>query len=87
MADIDLSKFVKSLSIQEWVAQDTYLLKKSATSASIAASGTDLGSTAHAGDNFALDFTETLSITGYNQPVTITLPPEAANARDMTPQQ
>jgi len=86
MADIDLSKFVKTLSIKEYIDVESYLLNKCEISASIAVDGADFDNAKHAGDNVLVDVSQTLSMTQYNQPVTITLPPEAENARDMTPQ-
>jgi hypothetical protein len=85
MANIDLSKFVKTLSMKEYINVESYLLKRCEVSASIAVNGADLNSPEHAGENMALDMVLHLSMNQYNQPVTITLPPEAENARDMTP--
>ncbi len=53
---------------------------------SIALNGSDLGSSAQPGDNVSMDLSQTVKMTQYNQPVTITLPPEAQNAKDVTPQ-
>jgi hypothetical protein len=84
VANMDLAKFVKNLSIKEYVIRDSFLLKKCEISAGISLNGADFGKTGHEGDNLAMEIAQTLSMSGYNQPVAITLPPEAADARDMS---
>jgi hypothetical protein len=80
--DIDFSKYVKSLAFKIWFAADGYLLKKNETLATVSMSGAELGGSAQAGDSMTMDLTETLSMTQYNQPVSIVLPPESQDAKD-----
>jgi hypothetical protein len=83
-ANMDLAKFVKDLSIKEYIIRDSYLLKKCEISAGISLKGADFGKTGHEGDALTMEIAQTLSMSGYNQPVAITLPAEAVNARDMS---
>jgi hypothetical protein len=82
--DLDLSKFLKNMSIKVWITKDTYLLKEADVSVNISITGTDLGSDAEAGDNLNMDIRESTKMTQFNQPVSITLPPESQNAQEVT---
>lgn len=84
--NVDISKFVKNLSIKIDITKDNYILKKSDMTATIALNGADLGSSAQPSDNVTMDMSQTVKMTQINQPVTITLPPEAQNAKDVTGQ-
>ena len=84
LPNIDLSKLVKNLSITADVAQDSYLLKKVDIAGNVAATAADMGSSAQAGDNLSLDFSQSVKMTQFNQPVVIILPPEAQNAKEFT---
>jgi hypothetical protein len=82
-ANKDLSKYVKNLTIREWIAKDTNLLKKSELSTTLTMTGTDINSSAKAGDTLTIDISVTTTITQYNKKVTITLPPESQNAQEI----
>lgn len=84
LPNIDLSKLVKNLSITADVAQDSYLLKKVDIAGTVAATAADMGNSAQAGDNLSLDFSQSVKMTQFNQPVVIILPPEAQNAKEIT---
>lgn len=84
LPNIDLSKLVKNLSFTADVAQDNYLLKKVDVAGTVAATAADMGSSAQAGDNLSLDFSQSVKMTQFNQPVVIILPPEAQNAKEIT---
>jgi hypothetical protein len=86
LPNIDLSKLVKNLSITADIAQDSYLLKKVDIAGTVAATAADLGNAGQAGDNLSLDFSQSVKMTQFNQPVVILLPPEAQNAKDITGQ-
>jgi hypothetical protein len=86
LPSIDLSQLVKNLSITADITQDSYLLKKVNIAGTAAATAADLGNSAQAGDNLSLDFSQSVKMTQFNQPVVILLPPEAQNAKDITGQ-
>jgi hypothetical protein len=83
--NLDYAKAVKSLSIKEWVAKDTNILKKCEITTTLVLTGTDLG-TGQASDNLNVDINESVILDKYNQTFTITLPPESQNAKEMSAQ-
>jgi hypothetical protein len=85
LSKLDLNKSLKYLTIREWIAKDTSILKKSDLKATLILSGTDLG-TSQPGDNLNMDITTTITMDQYNQTFTITLPLESQSAMDVTPQ-
>lgn len=77
---VDLSKVFKAMSVTEWVAADTYLPAKTEMTILMEMNAEDFGSSAEGYEQMTIDMVLTVKYSGYNQPVTITLPPGAANA-------
>jgi hypothetical protein len=82
----DLSDFVKNLSYKEWIAKDSYLLKKSETVVSVTMNGADFDSSTDESNHLNMDISQVLTVTEYNQPVSIILPPESQDAQDTSQQ-
>ncbi|HEX7475903.1 MAG TPA: DUF6612 family protein [Dehalococcoidales bacterium] len=100
----DLSKFIKQLTIKEWVAKDTYLIAKAEIGMDISMRAADFGlptktpeATAggalsrvapaflsDAKGQMTVNVSASIKYHDYNQPVTVTLPPEAQNAKEMS---
>ncbi len=80
LADIDLAKVFKSITITEWVAADTYLPARMVMNILMEMNEDDFGSTNAGNELVTVDMVLTVNYSDYNQPVTIVLPPEAANA-------
>jgi hypothetical protein len=95
--DIDLSKFIRQLSIQEWIAKDTYLIAQAKINMDISVNAADLqdylplfaGAQADLSasetdfSGLTLNLAASMSYHDYNQPVTITLPAAAQNAEEI----
>ena len=81
-----MADFANNLSYREWIAKDSYLLKKSEASVSIIMNGSDFGSSASVNDHLSMEISQVLTVTQYNQPVSIILPPESQDAQDTTGQ-
>ncbi len=75
----DLGSLFDHLSILVWVAQDTSFVTRIEIVAAAHATPQDLGE-ADNGDSVTASLTLTAEATKINQPVTITVPPEALNA-------
>lgn len=84
LADVDLSNVFKSMSITEWLAVDTYLPAKMEMTILMEMNEEDFGSSTEGYEQMIIDMVMTVKYSGYNQPVTIVLPPEAANAAEQS---
>lgn len=80
LEDIDLSKVFKAMTVTEWVDADTYLPAKTEMTILMEMNAEDFGSSAEGYEQMTIDMVLTVKYSGYNQPVSIVLPPEAANA-------
>jgi hypothetical protein len=94
-AGMDMAKFFKQLSIKEWVAKDTHLIAKGVVDigmeineADIPAELTDqagvTGTATPGAGQIKLDIAATINYHDYNKAVTVTVPPEALNAQEMS---
>jgi hypothetical protein len=72
------------MSITEWLAVDTYLPAKMEMTILIEMNEEDFGSSTEGYEQMIIDMVMTVKYSGYNQPVTIVLPPEAANAAEQS---
>jgi len=84
LADIDLAKVFKSITITEWVAADTFLPAKTVMTILMEMNEEDLGSGEAGYEQMTVDLVLTIKYSDYNQPVAIVLPPEAANASEQS---
>jgi hypothetical protein len=78
--DVDFAEMFKSLTIKEWIAKDSYLPVKADMQMVMEINAEDLGETSADFDKMTMDMSVVMKYSDYNQPVTIVLPAEAANA-------
>jgi hypothetical protein len=78
--EVDLSKVFKSMTVIEWVAAGTCLPTKTEITILMEMNAEDFGSSAEGYEQMTIDMVMTIKYSDYNKPVTIVLPPEAANA-------
>ncbi len=88
---LDLDKLnilnaVKKLSVKEWIAKDTFLIRKVDIELAFEITPGDVGAPAGEFDKMTMDMTLAMRLFDYNVPVAITLPPDALSARE-TPSQ
>jgi len=77
-----LSNMLRSYSVKQWFAKDTYFLAKADVSLSLEITPDSMGFTEEEEGSITMDITMILFSYDYNQPVTIELPPEAAEATE-----
>ena len=83
-SNVDFAKVFKTYDVKEWVAKDTYLLKKSEMNIEMGFSEQDMVPSSTGSTNMTMLMKATVNYYGYNEPVTITLPPDAAGAKEIT---
>jgi len=81
MSDIDLEKLIKSMSIKEWVDENSFMLMKADVEMFLSMSPEDFGADAQDMGQINMNINETIRIQNHNQPVEIVLPPEAQQAQ------
>ena len=84
MEKIDFDKVIKNLSIKQWISKTDFLPVKSETSMVFEMTAEDVGSASDAFDKMSMTMATVVTYSGYNDPITITLPSEAATAQDKT---
>jgi len=72
-----------SVSIREWVAQDSLFLTKSTADLLIEVTPADVGAAPEDFDKMTMDLSTVMTVYGYNQPVSVELPPEALEAPEI----
>ena len=72
-----------SVSIREWVAQDSLFLTKSTADLLIEVTPADVGAAPEDFDRMTMDLSTVMTVYGYNQPVSVELPPEALEAPEI----
>jgi hypothetical protein len=72
-----------SVSIREWVAQDSLFLTKSTADFLIEVTPADVGAAPEDFDKMTMDLSTVMMVYGYNQPVSIELPAEALEALEI----
>jgi hypothetical protein len=85
---LDIAKLAElfanmSISIKEWVAEDTLLLTKTTAHMFVEVSPEDVGATEEDFEKMTIDMSVEVLAHDYNQPVSIELPPEALEAPEM----
>ena len=74
--EVDLSEIITDFSVEQWIAKDTYFIRKSTVEMTMAFS--------FEGFEMTYDIAATILIYDINEPVTIELPPEAADAVEVS---
>ncbi len=79
----DLIEMIDDMKVVQWYDKDTFFLMKADMEMSMSMSGDDMGMLGAGGD-MEMNIAMTVNFSDYNKPVTIELPPEAAEAIDVT---
>jgi hypothetical protein len=83
LSGLDLARLYEELSVKEWVAKDNYRLQRTEIAIVMEMSPGDLGYSEAEFDKMVMDIGMTVRFFDYDQPVTITLPPEALDAQEI----
>ncbi|MGB2800345.1 MAG: DUF6612 family protein [Dehalococcoidia bacterium] len=83
--DLDLEEVLADFSVMQWIAKDTYFTRKTTVNLLMVFTPESLGLTPEPYSSFVptADMAITIIMHHINQPVTIELPPEAAEAEEM----
>jgi len=79
----NLADLFKEMSIKEWIAKDSYWVMKTEVDMVMEMRPADVGATEADFEKMTMDINIVERLYDYNQPVSITLPPEALNAPEM----
>jgi hypothetical protein len=82
LKNVDLGKMFKSVAIKEWVSKRDYLPLKVDMSMSLEMSPEDVGAKSTDFTKMTMDMAVQGNYSDYNKPVSITLPAEAAGAKE-----
>jgi hypothetical protein len=84
--DLDLEEVIADFSVMQWIAKDTYFTRKTTVNLLMVFTPESLGLTPEPYSSFVptADMAITIIMHHINQPVTIELPPEAADAEEMS---
>jgi len=80
---LDMADWFKEMSIKEWIAKDSYRVMKTEVAMVMEISAADVGATEGEFEKMTMDMNMGMRLYDYNQPVSITLPPEALDAQEM----
>ncbi len=83
LSDLDMGEIYQELTVKEWLAKDSYLLRKVEIKLVMEMSPSDVGVTSDEFDKMTMEIEMTMRFYDYNQPVSIELPPEALDAEEM----
>jgi hypothetical protein len=81
--EFDIADWFKEMSIKEWIAKDSYQVMKTEIGMVMQISPADVGASEADFDRMIMDMETGMRFYEYNQPVSITLPPEALDAPEM----
>ena len=79
----NLADLFKEMSVKEWIAKDSYRVMKTEVDMLMEMRPGDVGATEADFEKMIMDMNVGMSFYDYNQPVSITLPPEALDAPEM----
>jgi len=82
-SNLNLADLFEEMSVKEWISKDSYQIMKSEVSAVLEIHPEDVGATKSNFEKMTMDMNTAVRFHDYNQPVSITLPPEALNAQEM----
>ncbi|MBI4303037.1 MAG: hypothetical protein HY665_01670 [Chloroflexi bacterium] len=83
LTELALARMVKSFSIKEWIAKDTYLLKKSEMDMLLDARGLSSENATKGSEEVTIYYNVTARFYDYNQRTPISVPKEALDAPEM----
>jgi hypothetical protein len=84
LSGFDMGKLYKKLSVKEWVAKDSYRLQRVEIDMVMEMSPVEAGYSGGEFDKMVMDIGVTMRFFGYDQPVSVTLPPEALDAEEIS---
>ncbi len=79
---LDYSKVIKDLTVKEWLSKKDYLPVKSSVKMAFEMNAADVGATANDFDKMTMNMMALVTYSGYNEPLSITLPADATSARE-----
>ncbi len=82
-SQLNLADLFKEMSVKEWIAKESYRVMKAEVDMLLEMRPADVGATEADFDKMTMDINMGMRLYDYNQPVSITLPPEALNAPEM----
>jgi len=82
-SQLDLANLFEEMVVKEWIARDSYQVLKTEVYMRMQIRPEDVGATEADFDKMVMDMNMTMRSYDYNQPVSIVLPPEAADAPEM----
>ena len=81
--EFNLADLYKEMSVKEWIAKDSYRVMKAEVAMVLEMRPADVGATEADFEKMTMDINVGERLYDYNQPVSITLPPEALDAQEM----
>ena len=82
-SQLNLADLYKEMSVKEWIAKDSYQVMKTEVDMVMEMRPEDVDATEADFEKMAMDINMGMRLYDYNQPVSITLPPEALDAPEM----
>lgn len=82
-SQMDLADLFEEMSVKEWIAVDGYRVLESEVYMRMQLKPEDVGAAGGEFDKMVMDINMTMRMYDYDQPVSIVLPPEAADAQEM----
>jgi hypothetical protein len=82
-SQLDLADLFEEMKVKEWIAKDSYQVLKTEVYLRMQMLPEDVGATEADFDKMVMDMNMTTRLYDYNQPVSIVLPPEALEAKEM----
>jgi hypothetical protein len=83
-SQMDLADLFEEMSVKEWIAVDSYRVLESEVYMRMQLKPEDVGAAGEDFDEMVMDINMSMRMYDYDQPVSIVLPPEAANAMEMS---
>ena len=80
---LNLADLIEEMSVKEWIAKDSYLVMKTEVGMRMEVRPEDVDATEADFEKMTMDINMGMRFYDYNQPVSITLPPEALDAQEM----
>jgi hypothetical protein len=79
---LNLADLIKEMSVKEWIARDSYRVMKTEVDMRMEVRPADVDATEADFEKMTMDMNIVQRLYDYNQPVSITLPPEALDAQE-----
>lgn len=80
---VDPEAMFKAFSVKQWIATKDFMVVKADIEIAIEMNATDVGAEAGDMEQMTMDMAAVVKYFDHNEPVTVTLPPEAATAKEL----